>query len=430
MVRTKRGMNMKIRKVIGSLIAIFLMLVTPISLAMSLPPEQQIYPEEDLSQTDIDYGGNKDLGTSLPCIEQNDTTYYALIVGCSIYEQEKYNIPKPPFNPISTEKMGLLKDSLLKARNWDEENVVFLLNEDATKKRILESLSELSHQITSDDVFFFSWSGHGSQIPDEDGDELLFNASDTHDEVICPYDTYLENETFFNVISDDELEIYFSTIKAKGMCLLFDCCLSGGLSDMRSQSFTISKYPKNSCMKQFTTDFSRDVDGTQPGRIDVNDDTRVVIMSTRPDCIGRASFLTGFMLTTSMAAALSLDFADKNSDGFISAEEAFRVAKPLYALQSGMYWAGIWLSSYFLYKNGILKISYHIPIIKHLYKLPFMKSLVELSEKYPGIFATINTIYNYVYLKEFSKELTGHTAENNANMNDLYSGDLPLIKLP
>jgi hypothetical protein len=182
-------------------------------------------------------------------------------------------------------------------------------------------------------------------------------------------------------------------------------------------------------MKQFTIDFSRDVEGSSPGQTDVNNDNRVVIMSTRPNCIGRASFLTGFMLTTSMAAALSLDFSDKNDDGFISAEEAFRVAKPLYALQSGLYWAGVWLSSYFLYKHGILKIRYHIPIIKHLYKLPFMKSLVELSEKYPGIFATINTIYNYVYLKEFSKELTGHIVENYANMNDLYSGDLPLIKL-
>ncbi len=405
------------------------MLATPISLAMPLTSEQRTEQNEFIKQTEIDYGRTEESHAPSRSTEQSNTTYYALIVGCSIYEQDRYNIPKPPFNPISTKKMSILKDSLLNSKNWDEENVVFLLNENATKKRILESLSELSQRITGNDVFFFSWSGHGSQIPDEDGDELVFNASDTFDEVICPYDTYVENETFFNVISDDELDLYFSAIKARGMCLVFDCCLSGGLSDMESRALTVSEHPKNSFKERFTIDFSRDVDGTQPGRTDVNGDNRVVIMSTRPDCIGRASFLTGFMLTTSMAAALSLDFSDQNNDGFISAEEAFRIAKPLYTLQSGMYWVGVWLSSYFLYKHGILKIRYHIPIIKHLYKIPFMKSLVELSEKYPGIFATINTIYNYMYLKEFSKELTGHTAENYATMNDLYSGDLPLIKL-
>jgi hypothetical protein len=50
----------------------------------------------------------------------------------------------------------------------------------------------------SNDLLFFSYSGHGSQVVDKNGDE-----TDSRDEVILPLD--------FNVITDDELNTIIQT---------------------------------------------------------------------------------------------------------------------------------------------------------------------------------------------------------------------------
>lgn len=131
-----------------------------------------------------------------------DKNYYAIIAGCSQYEDSRHNLP--PFGkPFPESTMKYVYDVLLNASNWDKENIVLLLNEKATKQNILDSFTDMGNIIDGDDVFFFSWNGHGTQVEDIDGDEALFNPDDKLDEAICPYDTDNNGNELLNIITDD-----------------------------------------------------------------------------------------------------------------------------------------------------------------------------------------------------------------------------------
>lgn len=66
------------------------------------------------------------------------------------------------------------------------------------------------------DRFVLTWSGHGSKIPDNDGDE-----ADGFDEVLCPTDYQS------NVITDDELHQVFAGHVGVRRTILSDTCFSG-----------------------------------------------------------------------------------------------------------------------------------------------------------------------------------------------------------
>lgn len=182
--------------------------------------------------------------------ENNEMTYYALIVGCSRYQNSLNNIPK--INPFPDSSMKYVYNRLLNASNWEEENIFLLLNEDATKENIKNRFQFLSNKVTEQDVFVFSWMGHGTYISDEDQDEL-----DGYDEAICPYDTAWGENGVENLLIDDELDELFSEVTAKAQFIMFESCFSGGLVEDENQR-NQSSY----------------------GYLDCDADNRVVVMST------------------------------------------------------------------------------------------------------------------------------------------------------
>lgn len=234
-----------------------------------------------------------------------DVEYWAVIAACSEYEDPRNNIPKF-FSPISEEKLSAFYYSLLDAPNWKEENMILLLNEQATKNGIVNALGEMSTQVDSNDVFLFSWQGHGSEIPDDNGDE-----EDGTDEIIVPYDVDIDSGKY---LTDDELDFYFSQIDSEAQVLMFESCLSGGLVGD---------------------------DG------DLDKDGRIVIVSTLEDTIGRATFSVGFPMTIGLSVAFNQKYNfhanDKNKDGFISIQEGFNFAKYVIFSELSMFWAGIWV---------------------------------------------------------------------------------------
>lgn len=226
--------------------------------------------------------------------------FYAVIAGCSEYQDSRNNIPRlgKPF-PEST--FRYVYDVLLNASNWEKENIVLLLNEQATKQNIIDSLMAMGNIIDGDDVFFFSWNGHGTQVQDSDGDD-----GDGKDEAICPYDTRKEGDDIANILTDDELDTYFSMIAAEGLFLMFESCMSGGLVD-------------NDAHKNYSM-------------VDVNEDRRVVVMSTPPDKKGQGMFEIGWPMLLLYGIAFSNDSCDVNHNGWISAEEAFTYVDNAYPL--------------------------------------------------------------------------------------------------
>jgi hypothetical protein len=93
-----------------------------------------------------------------------------------------------------------------------------LIDKKATKKGMMSAMQQLIEPAQSGDSIVIQYSGHGSYVPDEDGDE-----ADGTDECICPHDI-----TSNGFITDDELFDLF-TSKARGVRLVMfsDSCNSG-----------------------------------------------------------------------------------------------------------------------------------------------------------------------------------------------------------
>src|SRR5690349_4116433 len=78
---------------------------------------------------------------------------------------------------------GCLNDAkdwqtLLERRGY---RVEALHDREATRARIVDALTAAIQQTAADDAFVFTFSGHGSWLPDDDRDE-----PDARDEMLCP----------------------------------------------------------------------------------------------------------------------------------------------------------------------------------------------------------------------------------------------------
>lgn len=105
-------------------------------------------------------------------------------------------------------------------RNFDE--IVKLTDKQATKAEVVSHLRAAVDATEKGDLFVFTYSGHGTWVPDEDGDE-----PDGKDEALCPWDI----GTTGAVITDDELyEIFSLRHRAARIVVLSDSCHSGSVT--------------------------------------------------------------------------------------------------------------------------------------------------------------------------------------------------------
>ena len=337
--------------------------------------------------------------------DSTNIAYYAIIAACSEYKDPRQSLPIPEY------ALTILYDVLVNADNWYEDNIILLLNENATKQNIVNAFDEMANLVTQNDIFLFSWGGHGSQVLDDDGDESVFDPDDEYDEVICPYDCEYVDDVLTNYFRDDELDEYFLNITARGQCLLFESCYSGGLVDKNGDGI-ITKEETD----VLNDDFLRDVEGQKMETTDINGTNRVVIMSSQPDNKSRASFLLGFPLITCMAIAFMSLAKDNDNDGWISAEEAFEMASPLFYIQQYFSLAGIGIYTYIIFYilintdflsnffGGFLGI--YIEFIMRIYKhIPL------------ALIVTISLIFTALVTVKWPM------------IRDDYQGNLPIIEL-
>ncbi|MGA8753177.1 caspase family protein, partial [Candidatus Deferrimicrobium sp.] len=94
----------------------------------------------------------------------------------------------------------------------------------ATTKAILDGLAWLTAGASPGDSLVFHFSGHGSQVPDRNGDET----SDRLDEILCPYDLDWDHP-----LTDDDLAAACADVPPGALLtVILDCCHSGtGLRD-------------------------------------------------------------------------------------------------------------------------------------------------------------------------------------------------------
>lgn len=175
-------------------------------------------------------------------------TRRALLVGINKYKPDDDSIEQAQKNVIKeTAKASKVKKGAGGRGNWynldgthndvdaikalitskfgfDDNNVVVLKDEAATRERILSEFnSHLIDSASPGDVSFFFYAGHGSQITNSKGGE-----PDLKDETIVPADSYKGIED----IRDKELARLYNKAIDKGieLTVISDSCHSGSLS--------------------------------------------------------------------------------------------------------------------------------------------------------------------------------------------------------
>ncbi len=111
------------------------------------------------------------------------------------------------------------------AEDWAAElaargfTVSKLLDRQATKAAMVAGFKSAIGSASSGDLVVITYSGHGTYVPDTDGDEL-----DGLDEALCPYDIQTGGEALI----DDEIHALFAARKpGVRLVLVADSCHSG-----------------------------------------------------------------------------------------------------------------------------------------------------------------------------------------------------------
>lgn len=100
-----------------------------------------------------------------------------------------------------------------------------LFDDRATLERITGALTELVTTAAPGDILVFQYSGHGTQLPDINGDEAQGDTPGK-DEAICPYD--FASGAF--LIDDDIGEVFKRLPAGVNLTCFIDCCHSGTIS--------------------------------------------------------------------------------------------------------------------------------------------------------------------------------------------------------
>jgi hypothetical protein len=144
-------------------------------------------------------------------------TKKAVLVGVNAYQ--------PPIRPLKgcINDVLQLGDVLQRHYAFAEGDMKLLLNGDATRQRILDGLDWLVEGAQPDDVLVFHYSGHGSQVDDDSGDEW-----ECRDEILVPYDHRWDQP-----LRDDHLKDRFDKVPlGTNLTIISDSCHSGTVNKL------------------------------------------------------------------------------------------------------------------------------------------------------------------------------------------------------
>lgn len=149
----------------------------------------------------------------------------ALLIGINNYKA----VPKlqGSLNDVDT-----MRHILLTRWGFSEKHITVVTDEGATRAGMLAVLDQFVRETGPNDIVYFHYSGHGSQVEDLSGDE----AEDHLDETLVPQDGRSGD---IPDITDDELDAMFAKMRAKSALIVLDSCHSGTATralDIRTRS--------------------------------------------------------------------------------------------------------------------------------------------------------------------------------------------------
>jgi len=116
--------------------------------------------------------------------------------------------------------VDLISSILVQRYGYLPENITRVHDRDATREGILAALRNLVESSGPNDSLYIHYSGHGSQVPDGNGDE----PADGFDETLVPHDG---RSPSIADITDDELAEILESLPAANVVVVLDSCHSG-----------------------------------------------------------------------------------------------------------------------------------------------------------------------------------------------------------
>ncbi len=132
-------------------------------------------------------------------------------------------IDRYPIRPLA----GCVADARLWAKTLGALgfDCTFMLDEEATYSNILAALEQLVKMSRPGDSIVWQYAGHGTQVPDVNGDEAGGD-SPGQDEAICPIDLQAGR-----MVTDDEIGAIIQQLQpGVAFTMMMDCCHSGTLN--------------------------------------------------------------------------------------------------------------------------------------------------------------------------------------------------------
>lgn len=138
-------------------------------------------------------------------------------------------------NELTCTKDGDNMMELWQACGLPAQNVKKLFNNDGNKEAVYQAVQELGSRCKAGDYFIFYYSGHGTSVPDKDGDE-----EDGKDEAFClvtpdgklDYEGFMTDDEFADLMTDQS-----NIPEGVKIIVLSDCCHSGTISDFDSDDW-------------------------------------------------------------------------------------------------------------------------------------------------------------------------------------------------
>ncbi|MBL1208259.1 caspase family protein [Geminocystis sp. GBBB08] len=163
----------------------------------------------------------------------------ALHIGINHVDNNGYGVQVPPLFACENDAIALKQ---ITDNNGFKSTL--LLSPEATTINIISHIKESAKQLKSGDTFLLSYSGHGSQIKDNNGDE-----EDEKDEFFVTYDKPL---------FDDELHFLFPLFAENvRVIIIADCCHSGTIT--RSVKGQSTKGKVQRLNRNLSSEISQDI---------------------------------------------------------------------------------------------------------------------------------------------------------------------------
>ena len=171
------------------------------------------------------------LAVALPCVigfnaaaQATQGVKRALLIGINEYQAV-------PSLQGSINDVDTMREILVTRWGFAPRNITVLRNSQAVRSAMLAAIQQLVRQSQPNDIVYFHYSGHGSQVQDLNGDE-----PDGLDETLVPQDGRTAGVPD---ITDDELDAAFARLNVRSATIVLDSCHSGTATralDIRTRS--------------------------------------------------------------------------------------------------------------------------------------------------------------------------------------------------